>query len=77
FNTYKLAKETSTQNRAQVRKEKTTGASTSGSSSKHKKVFSLYTYKLHAMGDYADAIELLGTTDSYSTQIVRNFLSVF
>lgn len=76
FNTYELAKETSARHRAQMRKEKTTGKSTPGSSSKRKKAFSLYTYKLHAMGDYADAIEMFGTTDSYSTQIVGHFSSI-
>lgn len=34
--------------------------------------FSLVTYKLHALGDYVEAIELFGTTDSYSTQIVSS-----
>lgn len=35
-----------------------------------KKVFSLFTYKLSALGDYIWAILLYGTTDGYSTQIV-------
>ncbi|KAF8228056.1 hypothetical protein L208DRAFT_1145210, partial [Tricholoma matsutake] len=34
------------------------------------KLFSLFTYKLHALGDYVQTIWLFGTTDSYSTQIV-------
>lgn len=34
-------------------------------------VFSLNTYKHHAMGDYGPTIRRFGTTDSYSTQIVR------
>ncbi|KAF8228433.1 hypothetical protein L208DRAFT_1291363, partial [Tricholoma matsutake] len=33
------------------------------------KLFSLFTYKLHALGDYVRTIWLFGTTDSYSTQI--------
>ena len=36
------------------------------------KVFNLSTYKLHALGDYVQTIHLFGTTDSYSTQIVRS-----
>ncbi|KAK7682685.1 hypothetical protein QCA50_014068 [Cerrena zonata] len=32
------------------------------------KRFNLSTYKLHAMGDYANTITRFGTTDSYSTQ---------
>ncbi|KAL1719284.1 hypothetical protein EV715DRAFT_272872 [Schizophyllum commune] len=31
--------------------------------------FNMRTYKLHSLGDYADAIEYWGTIDSYSTQI--------
>ena len=34
------------------------------------KYFNLHTSKFHALGDYADTIETLGTTDSMSTQIV-------
>jgi hypothetical protein len=33
--------------------------------------FSLWTYKLHSLGDYVRMILALGTTDSYSTQMVR------
>jgi hypothetical protein len=36
------------------------------------KTFNLLTYKLHALGDYVQTIRLFGTTDSYSTQIVRS-----
>jgi hypothetical protein len=32
--------------------------------------FSLNTYKLHALGDYANMIRLFGTPDGYSTQSV-------
>lgn len=35
------------------------------------KLLNLLTYKLHALGDYVRTIRLFGTTDSYSTQIVR------
>ncbi|KAJ7670435.1 hypothetical protein B0H17DRAFT_948712, partial [Mycena rosella] len=34
------------------------------------------TYKYHLLGDYPEAITRLGTTDSYSTQIVRFFAFV-
>jgi hypothetical protein len=37
-----------------------------------KKLYNLFTYKLHALGDYVQTIRLFGTTDSYSTQIVRS-----
>jgi hypothetical protein len=38
--------------------------------SKLRKLFSMCTYKLHALGQYVAAIARFGTTDSYSTQIV-------
>jgi hypothetical protein len=34
------------------------------------KKFSLSTYKMHALGDYVSYIQLFGTTDNYSTQVV-------
>lgn len=37
------------------------------------KILNLFTYKLHALGDYVRTIRLFGTTDSYSTQIVCFF----
>lgn len=33
--------------------------------------FSLDTYKAHSLGDYVDTIKQLGTTDSFSTEVVR------
>lgn len=36
-----------------------------------RKRFNLCTYKLHALGDYVNAIWMYGTTDNYTTQIVR------
>jgi hypothetical protein len=36
------------------------------------KSFNLNTYKVHALGDYAATIRRYGTTDSYSTEPVRN-----
>lgn len=35
------------------------------------KKFNMQTYKVHALGDYPRTIHWMGTTDSYSTQIVR------
>ena len=35
-----------------------------------KKKLNLSTYKLHSLGDYVRTIRMLGTTDSYSTQLV-------
>lgn len=36
-------------------------------------ILNLFTYKLHALGDYVRTIRAFGTTDSYSTQIVSRF----
>ncbi|KAF7974699.1 hypothetical protein HWV62_11479 [Athelia sp. TMB] len=33
-----------------------------------KKCFNIWTYKVHALGDYVKTIRMFGTTDSYSTQ---------
>lgn len=42
------------------------------------KTLNLFTYKFHALGDYVRTIQLFGTTDSYSTQIVKEpFLCPF
>jgi hypothetical protein len=39
------------------------------------KSFNLFTYKLHALGDYVQSIRAFGTTDSYSTQLVSTFFN--
>ncbi|KAJ6556218.1 hypothetical protein B0H19DRAFT_1152200, partial [Mycena capillaripes] len=39
---------------------------------KERKAWNLATYKWHSMGDYPDAIVEIGTTDSYSTQILSH-----
>ena len=39
-----------------------------------RKAFNLLTYKLHALGDYVTHIIRFGTTDSYSTQTVCQYL---
>ena len=36
------------------------------------KKLNLNTYKVHALGDYANTIRHFGTTDSYSTQLVSD-----
>jgi len=40
------------------------------------KVFNLLTYKIHALGDYAQAIRLFGTIDGFTTQVVSNPIQV-
>lgn len=41
------------------------------------KIFNLFTIKFHFLGDYVRHIRLFGTTDSYSTQLVCNFLKFY
>lgn len=41
---------------------------------KRRKNFSLRTVKLHLLGHYPRVIRNFGTTDSYSTQVVRYFI---
>jgi len=52
----------------------TAGASTAGTDTlkipAQVQILNLFTYKLHALGDYVRTIRAFGTTDSYSTQIV-------
>ncbi|KAG0703308.1 hypothetical protein DFH29DRAFT_998600 [Suillus ampliporus] len=45
----------------------TTPSQKSSAGPKHKSL-NLSTYKFHALGDYADTIKRMGTTDNYSTQ---------
>ena len=40
------------------------------------KRLNLITYKYHVLGDYPETIQEYGTTDSYSTQMVRPFPSM-
>jgi hypothetical protein len=39
---------------------------------RRRKTLNLSTFKAHSLGDYADAIRTYGTTDSYSTEPVRD-----
>lgn len=52
-----------------------TATSDQGSRRK-RRVFNLNTYKTHALGDYVATIKQYGTTDSYSTELVRPLFSV-
>jgi vacuolar-type H+-ATPase subunit E/Vma4 len=67
----KLAKGKEPAKRAPVKKS-TKGKQSARKSAGDKKhiSMSLLTYKLHALGDYAQTIRQYGTTDSYSSQTV-------
>ena len=85
YDTRELPKEEAARLRRQAKqraKQASTGStsesvpattSVSKSSVKTSKTFTLSTYKLHAMGDYANHIERFGSTDSFSTQSVIPF----
>jgi hypothetical protein len=45
-----------------------------GSGSQKGKKFNMNTYEFHAMGDYLHSIQLFGTTDSFTSQIVHESL---
>ncbi|KAG8951240.1 hypothetical protein FRC03_012586 [Tulasnella sp. 419] len=54
---------------AQARQRRAVSKGKSSTGGRHTRQFNLNTYKIHALGDYARTIGLLGTTDSYSTSI--------
>jgi len=43
----------------------------SNGNARHLKTLNLNTYKIHSLGDYTNTIRRYGTTDSYSTELVR------
>lgn len=64
--------------RQRRRRAEDASRSASGQSSRPKpKGLNLKTYKFHAIGDYIRTIMQFGTTDSYTTQIVRSTIFVF
>lgn len=73
FHTTELPSETAARWR---RKEGKSNTSNSTASAACPKSFNLTTYKLHALGDYVRTIRLFRTTDSDTTQIVRDFIFV-
>jgi hypothetical protein len=59
---------------AKARDQKSSNSitATKAPTSSKRKYFNLCRYKVHALGDYAKTIRLFGTSDSYSTQVVRS-----
>ena len=57
------------QQQAQAQKDSVTNIPSS--STPRVKRFNMLTYKFHALADYINTIKAFGTTDSYTTQIVR------
>jgi hypothetical protein len=74
FNPKELPKEADARARREIA-NKNKGKSVKKRKTSEKEVkFNLCTYKLHALGDYASTIRRRGTTDSYSTQAVCQFV---
>ena len=74
FNTVETDREYNARRRGAERRMSRQQANTEqlpGTSGRRYKTFNLPTSKLHALGDYVETIKVFGTTDSYSTQIVR------
>jgi hypothetical protein len=81
FDTKELPKEVAARAKRAARQAAQSGSVPSANapvtSGAKSKTFNLSTYKLHALGDYADTIRRFGTTDSYSTQMVCQSLHMF
>lgn len=72
YNTGELSKEIAARGRreaAMIVKGKK--SITKSEKTKRKKVFNINTPKFHALGAYASVIRHKGTTDNYTTQVVR------
>ena len=68
FTTMELSREAEARQRRQGEQNRRKSSTTHG---QRPKGFNLQTYKLHALADYPSQIRMYGTTDSYSTQVVR------
>jgi hypothetical protein len=74
FTTVELPKEKAARERKAVREHSGSDNVNAGSGGRKGKKFNMNTYKFHAMGDYLHSIRLFGTTDSFTSQIVREHL---
>ena len=82
YNTYELPSEEAARGRrtaaTRVKKrhdapsEDVENLAKGGKTQRRPKVFNLSTYKVHALGDYTQAIRLFGTTDGFTTRVVSN-----
>ncbi|QRV96107.1 hypothetical protein RhiJN_24125 [Ceratobasidium sp. AG-Ba] len=70
YDTVETDREHEARKRVEIRHALATGNATQSTESGKRAVkFNLTTYKMHSLGDYPEAIETFGTTDSYSSQI--------
>jgi hypothetical protein len=70
YNTKELPREAEARRRRRQHADSTKKAEPSDRGPS-KKMFNLQTYKYHSLDDYSRTIRRFGTTDSYSTTIVR------
>ena len=75
YRTFELPRERVARQRRRQAEDPSKTASGQSSAPKPKGL-NLKTYKFHAIGDYIRTIVQFGTTDSYTTQIVRATISV-
>jgi hypothetical protein len=71
FTTMELPKEKAARERKAASQRPDIGNPDSQSGGQKAKKFNLNTYTFHAMGDYLQTIRFFGTTDSFTSQIVR------
>ncbi|KAJ7707072.1 hypothetical protein B0H16DRAFT_1345465, partial [Mycena metata] len=82
FPTKELPREEAARGRRNAKKAATAAAAGTappvprGGGESKVKIFNMQTYKTHALGDYAPTIREIGTTDSYSTQPVREQIQI-
>ena len=70
--THELPREAAARYRRQQAQVKTSdGPRRTSTAAQRLKTFNIRTYKFHALADYVPSIRSFGTTDSYSTQLVR------
>ncbi len=78
YQTYELPQEEAARGRREAAAAKKASNSSSTtqpkakSTGRRKRQFNLNTYKVHALGDYANAIHHYGTADNYNSQTVSH-----
>lgn len=79
YETYETPKEAASRVRAAASRMQSAGApaNVEGLGARRRRTFNLSTSKIHALGDYVDEIITYGTTDNFSTQLVRFFPGSF
>ena len=77
YKTKELKREAEARQRLQAKEQQGAQSSSSSAPTRKPRYFNLNTYKMHALGDYVDTIKMYGTTDSYSTEPVRDIFVIW